>query len=342
LDRSSPWPFVVGIVLGLCVTGIAAEAATPVYDLGGPCLDDQPHGAALDEYMDLHRRLTRAVRREAWDTVIALQKKSVRLMCDNPYRWFTLAEYHRRAGQDTAALRVVTHVYEHHPNEVEQRLADGYELLVAVRASRPFEGSRLQAMMRKNRRALRTRRRRYRRSLRELPDARKPPERYVARDVCPFECCVYRTWSVHGPVTVYERPRSDTVVARLEAGDTVQGMTGNVYLRPRPVALRQKLYLGRDPRTSQKVYADTGEMVFELDYIGEGFSNVWYRGNVHTVSSYSFRNHCPRPGEDCRAEYVHDGGEAYPRSWWVKIRLPDGTMGWTDEVEPFGNMDACG
>ena len=28
-------------------------------------------------------------------------------------------------------------------------------------------------------------------------------------------------------------------------------------------------------------------------------------------------------------------------TWWVKVRSPEGWVGWTDETENFSNVDAC-
>lgn len=321
--------------------GAGWTADTVGYDPEGSCLEDPPPGAALDDSVDLFRRIRRAVREEAWDTAIALQRKSVRLMCDNPYRWFTLAEFHHRAGEDTAALRVMTRLYQRDPNAIEARLDRDDERLLAVRESRPFQGSKLQAMMKRNRRSLRERRRRFRDTAASLPASHQPPERYVARNVCPFECCVYRTWSVHGPATVYEGPRGDTVVGRVDEGDTVEGLTGHVYLKPRAVGVRTEVRLDRNRPGSRMIRAEPGEVLFELDYVGEGFSHVWYRGDTYLVGSHTFQTHCPRPDKECRGEYLDPDEGAYRRDWWVNIRLPDGTVGWTNDVESFGNLDAC-
>ncbi len=336
----NPFRALLAALAVLWILGPTAAAAS-VYDLGGACHDGRQDGADLDESINPYRQVARAEKNADWARAIRYQKRLVRAMCDNPHRWFSLAEFHRRAGEDTAALRVMTRLYRRDPNAVEARLARDDELILAVRESRPFQGSKLQAMMERNRRALRERRADFRDTLASLPASRKPPERYVARGACPFECCVYRTWSVHGPVTVYERPRADTVVGRVDDGDTVLGLTGSVYLKPRAVGMRVGMRLDRGRSGSRAVRAEPGEILFLLDYVGEGYSHVWYRGDTHLVRSYTFRAHCPRVNEGCRGEYLVDGGEAYHRDWWVKVRLPDGTVGWTNEVDPFGNLDAC-
>lgn len=322
-------------------TGTAVAADTSVYDLGGPCLGNDESGADLDDSVSLYREVTRAAANRDWARAIELQKRMVRRMCDNAFRWFRLAEFHRQAGEDTAAINVVTYLYQHHPNTVEERLARDDGLLLDLRRSPSFQGSKLQAMMKRNRQSLRKRRRRFRETLASLSDGQKPPEHYVARDVCPFECCVYRSWSIHGSVTVYDQPRGDTIIARVDEGDTVRGLTGNVYLKPRPVGVREPMTLDRGRRSSRSIRAEPGDVLFLLDYVGEGYSHAWYRGDTYTVSSHTFQNHCPRPNDRCRGEYLFPDGDEYDQDWWVKIRLNDGTVGWTNEVEPFGNLDAC-
>ena len=50
----------------------------------------------------------------------------------------------------------------------------------------------------------------------------------------------------------------------------------------------------------------------------------------------------PDPSDrDQRDQYIHKISE--PETiWWVKVKNRQGQVGWTNQNEHFGNMDACG
>ena len=48
---------------------------------------------------------------------------------------------------------------------------------------------------------------------------------------------------------------------------------------------------------------------------------------------------CPR--RRARLRHWRPEEKAKP-VWWVKIRLPGGAVGWSNEPDRFGNKDSCG
>lgn len=303
------------------------------YDLGGSCYErgDRP---SRDRRKELRDDLERAVEEENWSRAVQLQEESVRYQCWDVYEWLDLAEYLHGAGRHDDALRVLAELYDEDPNWFERLLRNEREPFLADLIDRPeYENAELRTLREKERREARERRKRFREVLRELPEEHRPSEIYVARDVCPFECCIYRTWSVHDRVPLYEAPRSDTRVAVLENGDTVSGRTGNVYLSPRPMGVVHEVTL-EDGRS-----VPPGEILFELDYMGEGYSHVFYEGKVHRAFTYELGSRCPRPDADCWGEYL-DSQEG-KQVWWVQVEAPSGVTGWTDRVGAFGDMSSC-
>lgn len=310
--------------------GIVAQADSVLLD--GPCIDRLEN---FSEEMSVVRAQAEAVRRGNLEAAVRLQKERVRLMCDNAWRWFGLANLYMKRGDTASAVRIVDHVESWAANTV-QRARDAHEsVLAGLWESEAFRGSSLARRM-EERRAEHRRRIHEGRSRLETVSSR-PPADYVVEEACPFECCVYRRWSVLEETRLYASIGSDSMVATVAAGDTVEGRTGQVHLRPVPVFVIHR------PAHQERVSA--GDVLFLLDYRGEGFSHVWFEGDVLTMQTRpEVRTYCPVPGPDCWGEYLNDAGghtdETYV--WWVQVDTVNGRVGWTAESDHFGNMDACG
>ena len=168
---------------------------------------------------------------------------------------------------------------------------------------------------------------------------------YVREGACPFECCVYGEWSVENDTDIYDQVRSNTAVGKAVKGQTVQALTGTLYVIPVPIKVVHQ-------RQLDALRLEAGDEFQLLDYIGEGVSRIWFRGGEHQIDAYdlyeeknyqlnllALRN-CSPPSRNCWWQVQPDRLER-TREWWVQIRLPDGTVGWTMETHRFGNKDAC-
>lgn len=307
---------------------VAAQADSVLLD--GPCVDRRGYPA---EELGLVRAQAEAVRRGDLEAALRLQKEYVRFMCDNPWRWFGLANLYMKRGDTASAVRVVDHVEPWAANTV-QRARDAPESsLAGLWESEAFRGSPLARRMEERRAAQRRRIRAGRAKLDTLSS--RPPEDYVAEGVCPFECCVYRRWSVLEETRLYGSIEGDSVVATVAAGDSVEGRTGEVHLRPAPVLVLHR------PAHQDRVR--DGDVLFLLDDRGEGFSRVWHEGQVFTMQA-DVRAYCPAPGPHCWGEFLNPGRGRTDENyvWWVEVETADGTVGWTAETNHFGNVDACG
>ena len=116
-------------------------------------------------------------------------------------------------------------------------------------------------------------------------------------------------------MALVDQPNGKKVVARIHKGEEVQALTGEVHSIPLRVVAKQD-----DPDAGVKA----GDVIYVLNYIGEGAWKVWHNGKLVVVENFS------------------DKGP-YPRStWWVKLKTKSGIVGWTTSHGNFSNQDACG
>lgn len=105
------------------------------------------------------------------------------------------------------------------------------------------------------------------------------------------------------------------MVTKINPGEVVRGVTGDVFAKPAPIVATHD-YADSPIRKGDKFYA--------LHAGGEGYWSVWYRGKVYSVE---FDGNEPAKDESV---------------WWVKIRTRSGATGWTISDGNFQNQDSCG
>ena len=148
----------------------------------------------------------------------------------------------------------------------------------------------------------------------QTPGEKKPPDVYIDKGACPFECCTYREWVARTDVTLLDSPNGKKVVGQIKKGERVLALTGEVHSVPLRV-------------TAKDDYPDAGvkagDTIYILHYEGEGYCKVWHDGNVVDVEDF-------------------DEAGKQKITWWVKCKTHSGAIGWTVERGNFGNKDACG
>ena len=164
-----------------------------------------------------------------------------------------------------------------------------------------------------------------------------PPVPFEDVGACPFEGCVYRTWTANRAVAVRTERRSDAPIAfRMTKGARVQALTGVVVTHkagrvefPKPVELRTEL----GPLRIQP-----GETLYLLTYKGEGVTKAWFKGVLYDeLDGASFFNDlCNRNPERCEGRIV----ERPSRVWWVQVEDARKRVGWTDEPTAFDGRSA--
>jgi len=296
------------------------------YDLGGACED----GVDLAQGINM-RKIRDAEKSGLWDKLIEYEKLLVRGGCSNQFRWGELVESLLKAHRETDALHALQEMdsrgFELNPSTIDE----SHKELKKFMEAPVFKASSVGQKMEQLKNVSDLRRARFRESLRNLPSSEKPPENYVVKGACPFECCQYREWTVEQDTDLVELPDSHQVVGRARKGSRVLGVTGEVHLKPVPVV----------------VLLDQGEafpkdtIVFAFDYQGEGEGNVYTHGSI-VSTTLAFADYCFHPSPACWGEYLVLQKEQKEAVWWVQIKLPDGKIGWTDKAQHFGHKDACG
>jgi hypothetical protein len=115
--------------------------------------------------------------------------------------------------------------------------------------------------------------------------------------------------------------------------DWVRGVTG-ISITYEPIVIR----FTRD--TQVPVARRSGDTLEVLEYIGEGFGTIWFDGRVIENADLSrvYNSDCDARSSGCDGHVERPGRI----EWWVQVENSDGTLGWTDEADAFGNKDALG
>lgn len=186
----------------------------------------------------------------------------------------------------------------------------------------------------------------------------KPPLKdgwYVSRDACPGECCVYRDWIAESDTVLYAAAQSSKQIGTIPAGQTVEALTGDVYVIPVPVEVIHEAIV-YETTDAEPLQFSVGETLYVLDYLSEGYQSVWRDGGITELSTdfigmvtpngLAAKNHisyqsCTASSESCwwriAPEHLRQ-----PTEWWVWLRLPGGETGWISSPEKFSNKDSCG
>jgi hypothetical protein len=155
------------------------------------------------------------------------------------------------------------------------------------------------------------------------------PEIYKDDLACPFECCAFGQWTAQETFTVYEKSdETSEIIERIDNGESFDALTGIAYVKPGKLNI-VKYY--SDPWTG--IQLDAGEQIYELTYLGEGWSKYWYHGYIGNTSMQDICGH-EYATPECWLERVSE-----PEStWWVRVKLSDGALGWIKD--PF-NVDGA-
>jgi len=183
------------------------------------------------------------------------------------------------------------------------------------------------------------------------PGARKPlPRSFLARNVCPFECCVYRRWAARRPLRVFAREGGGGAPAfTIAAGDSFDALTGNVHV-PR-TGLARVLRAFQFGSGNDRVHLVPGDRLALLDEGGEGTTHVWIDGKESWLELDALADTSAHGGPRARpyVRILRRGVSA----WWVHVRALDGREGWFQadapgpdgaprDDFPFDNADDCG
>ena len=263
--------------------------------------------------------------------------------CENAYLWNRLALFSARLGRAEDALEIGAYTLERFPNWVGESLNEETDSFRELMALPGYAESTLKVALAARIAARDEKISGGKKLLAALPAAKRPPEAYVAKDACPFECCTFGEWSVEAEVELLKAPAGASLGRKLKVGDKVEGLTGEVHLRPRPMLVVHPFEAYRQNGDyDETVQIPAGGLVFELDSIGEGFFKFWHEGQIVEASGGGYlENRCLAFDAECWGVYLDPPGTPISDVWWVKVRLSDGTEAWALS-DGFGNMDGCG
>jgi pentatricopeptide repeat protein len=282
-------------------------AYTQHYDLGGPCVD-RP-SAILSAAI-------RGARMEGnWDRLIELEKQHVRDGCDIEFRWFGLAESLLEANRPQEALEVLTEMDARGFELNASTMGEYHPRVKEFMQTSLFKTSPAGTRVERLKQAADERRERFDEKLRTIPANERPPENYIARPACPFECCRFGNWSVLKDTELFAAPGSFKVLGRAVQGSRVTALTGEVHLTPQPVVVVSDAFYPKDT------------IVFVLDYLGEGTNHVRRRRNFGTGDGdsgllpsalASMLGRVSSSGSSAEAVNVVGEDQAGERSGWVE------------------------
>ena len=286
---------------------------------------------------ETQRRIREAERQADYRKAYALQKGLVRHRCDSEYDWFYLGRLAMQAAKPGDAVQVLEVLYDRGSNDVEKRLAQPYWQFVALKDQDSFLHSSLHQKMQGRKKAYETRQKKFKNLLGKLTLAQRPPSDYVSKDVCPFECCRYGKWSVVKDTALVDKAMGTKQVGQAKKDSQLHALTGDVYLEPMPIGVNVPLKLGG------RIAIKQGEIMFLLDYMGEGYAHVWRDGKVLEIEVIEkVKDYCPHPSEQCWGEFLVPSSDRKKSQWWVKFKLADGSIGWARADGNFGDMGGCG
>lgn len=161
--------------------------------------------------------------------------------------------------------------------------------------------------------------------------SRLPEGALVRSGACPFECCVYGQWEAESRVALVSEPREGASSAgELAPGTSFQADSGFVRISEVALVAVTDTVTPMPDRQLQP-----GDTLVLLDYVGEGFHNVWLDGEFLEVADF-WSSATGQP----RGEVI---GE-HQTEWWVHARASNGTEGWFRADAPgveLGGVDAC-
>lgn len=311
------------------------------FDLGGPC-EASHTGETHQQLVERLRRvhLTGAeeekLRKDRdWLALIEAAKREVRDNCSVPYRWESLFMVLVEAHLYREAIQILEEMEARGfpmPHLSLSKSGAGFLESGEFNATRP--GARFAQEESDMQRLLRT----ADAALKSMPEKDRPPELYKSIGACPFECCTYGEWGTEEAIQLHEAIGSTKIIAEVPAGHRVVALTGEVWLEPEPyVALKENGVL------------KPGDVIFFLDYEGEGAWNLWFKGSLNPKLAFNDVPHmflyeeCTSNNQGPRACSLR---KLYPEKkfryeWWVKVRTPDGKEGWVVNTGQFSNTDSC-
>jgi hypothetical protein len=144
---------------------------------------------------------------------------------------------------------------------------------------------------------------------------------FIVKDACPFEGCTFGEWEVLGDTNVYQSPNKNSpIIGKLERGTKAHVLTGMEYVNPGEAKLTGKPY-------SHAEQFDPSKKIYILNYLGEGYSQIFHNGNFMDTRIARKKTRCSENPNwrYCWVELLREPSS----DWWVMVK----DMGWV-LIEP--------
>ncbi len=149
-----------------------------------------------------------------------------------------------------------------------------------------------------------------------------PKSLVVVSGACPFEGCQYGRWTARKAVRLYARVDGPLTKRQVRKGEKVTAISGEIHATPRRATVTKVF------TTDRQQGIDVGSVVYALYPLGEGAVAVWHDGKTKKGSlDLGLKYDLPLDRQPLKW------------SWWVKVRLPDGVVGWVQDPREFDGMD---
>ncbi len=155
----------------------------------------------------------------------------------------------------------------------------------------------------------------------------------VDYNACPFEGCTFGKWIVARDSTVFSSWKDDRKpVSTLKKGDVVIGLTGvHITYQPDHIQILKPI---------PELQLQPGDIILRYMYRGEGFADIWVKGQWKKEYDCSFITEKNGSGclRDCPAKVTSEGR----KDWWVRLKTAEGSIGWAKAEDQFDCMDSLG
>ncbi len=147
---------------------------------------------------------------------------------------------------------------------------------------------------------------------------------YIVQPACPGEGCAFGEWMACEVVPVYARLGDTTAIAfELADRERFEVETGAVVIRKPGLVVVTRPTPQSERQTNTTVF-QPGDTLLVLDYVGEGFFNVFHRDTILETEVFWRWANFAAPDSVYRAEVLREGESVF----WVRARRKGGQPGW--------------
>ena len=155
----------------------------------------------------------------------------------------------------------------------------------------------------------------------------------IDENACPFEGCTFGKWIVARDSAIFSSWKDDRKpVSQLKKGEIVTGLSGvHITYEPDHIQVLKAI---------PELHLRPGDTILRYMYRGEGFADIWVKGEWKKEYDCSFITEKDGSGcaRNCSAKVSSEG----KKDWWVRVKTAQGYIGWAKAEDQFDCMDSLG